>query len=161
MPGISLEQLIDTLNQRLSRDMGKAAFAKARQTCPVQTGDLYDSLYVNITRTGFELGATVSYASDVEEGTPPVTVAGSYTGKWKRHKRRTKNGTTTVRGHTKTFKGKKPVLMNGATKRSEQEWLTLSSSPGREGTFFIKKALDDSIDEVMNKVMASLGAKRS
>ena len=154
MPGISLKQLIDTLNQRLSRDMGKAAFAKARQTCPVQTGDLYDSLYVNITRTGFELGATVSYASDVEEGTPPVTVAGSYTGKWKRHKRRTKNGTTTVRGHTKTFKGKKPVKVGG-------QWRTLSSSPGREGTFFMKKALEAAIEETIEKGLQSLGASKT
>jgi len=153
MPGMSLQQVIGILKSRLPRDIGNAALAKSRDTCPVQTGDLYRSLYVNIASDGFELGATVPYASDVEEGTTPVNVGGSWTGKWKRHKRQTKNGTTTITGHTKTFKGKKPVNVNG-------QWRTLSSSPGRTGTFFMKNALESSIDEAMAEIMASIGATK-
>jgi len=156
MPRMSLQQVIGTLKSRLPRDIGNAALAKSRDTCPVQTGDLYRSLYVDIAPDGFELVATVPYASDVEEGTAPVYAGGAYTGKWKRHKRKTKNGTTTIRGHTKTFQGKKPVLVNPAT----QEWRTLGPSSGREGTFFMKKAVEASIEEQMEKVMGSLGATK-
>ena len=161
MPRMSLKQVIDVIQKRLPRDIGNAALSKARQTCPVQSGDLFRSLYVNITVGGVELGATVPYASDVEEGTQPVMVAGSYTGKWKRHKRRTKNGTTTVRGHTKTFEGKKPVLINGAVERSAQEWRTYGRTSGREGTFFMQKALESSVEEAMEKIMASIGATKN
>jgi hypothetical protein len=148
-------------NKRLPRDIGKLALDKARQTCPVQSGELYRSLYVDINSSGFEFGATVPYASDVEEGTQPVMVAGSYTGKWKRHKRRTKNGTTIIRGHTKTFEGKKPVLINGASAKSAQEWRTRGATSGREGTFFMKKALESSIEESIEKFMASIGATKT
>ena len=153
MPGMSLKQVVQVLKERLPRDIGNAALDKARNTCPMQTGDLYRSLYVEINTDGFKLGATAPYASDVEEGTEPVTVGGSWTGKWKRHKRHTKNGTTTIGGHTKTFKGKKPVNVNG-------QWRTLSSSPGRTGTFFMKNALESSMDEAMDKIMASIGATK-
>jgi len=161
MAGVTLKQVIELLYKRLPRDIGNAALEKARQTCPVQSGDLYRSLYVDIKSDGFELGATVPYASDVEEGTQSVMIAGSYTGKWKRHKRRTKNGTTTVRGHTKTFEGKKPVLINGEVERSAQEWRTRGATSGREGTFFMKKAVESSAVEVINKFMASIGATKS
>jgi len=154
MPAMSLKQVVSTLKQRLPRDIGNAALDKARNTCPIQTGELYRSLYVEID--GFELGATVPYASDIEEGTPPVMVAGSYTGKWKRHRRRTKNGITTIRGHTKTFQGKKPVLINPTT----NEWRTQGVSAGRPGTFFMKKALEASIKEQLEKVLESLGATK-
>ena len=153
MPGMSLKQVVEVFKKRLPRDIGNAALAKAQNTCPVQTGDLFRSLYVKINTEGFELGATVPYASDIEEGTQPVMITGSWTGKWKRHKRQTKNGTTTIGGHTKTFKAKKPVYVNG-------QWKTLSSSSGREGTFFIKNALESSMDEAMAKVMASIGATK-
>ena len=160
MASMSLKQLVDTIHRRLPREIGKTALAKARDTCPIQTGDLYRSLYVDINNNGFELGATVPYAADVEEGTQSVMIAGSYTGKWKRHKRKTKNGTTTIRGHTKTFDNKKPVLMNGAVERSAQEWRTRGNSSGRAGTFFMKKALESSVEEVMDKFMASIGATK-
>ena len=154
MPAISLKQVIEVLQKRLPRDIGNAALAKARQTCPVQSGELYRSLYVDIQSDGFELGATVLYASDIEEGTQPVNVGSSWTGKWKRHKRHTKNGTTTIGGHTKTFKGKKPVNVNG-------QWKTLSSSPGREDIFFMKNAMEASIEEQIAKVIESLGATKT
>ena len=160
MPTMSVKQFLGTLSARLPRDIGNAALAKARQTCPVQTGDLYRSLYVDIKSDGFELGATVPYASDVEEGTPAVSVSGSYTGKWKRHKRRTKNGTTIVRGHTKTFEGKKPVELSGETKRNAQIWRTRSATARREGTFFMKDAVESSVAEVVEKIMASIGATK-
>ena len=161
MPGMSLKQVIDVIQKRLPRDIGNLALAKARDTCPVQSGDLYRSLYVTINNNGFELGATVPYASDVEEGVAPVMIAGSYTGKWKRHKRRTKNGTTIVRGHTKTFEGKKPVLVNGALERSKQEWRTRGVTSGREGIFFMKNAVESSVAEAMDKFMASIGATKT
>ena len=161
MAGVTIQQIIELFHKRLPRDMGKATLDKARQTCPVQSGDLYRSLYVDIKTASFVLGATVPYASDVEEGTEPVMVAGSYTGKWKRHKRKTKNGTIIVRGHTKTFEGKKPVLINGAVERSAQEWRTRGATSGREGTFFMKKALESSVEEVMEKFMASIGATKN
>ena len=161
MPKMSLKQVLAVIKDRLPRDIGNLALAKARDTCPVQSGDLYRSLYVTINNNGFELGATVPYASDVEEGVEPVMIAGSYTGKWKRHKRRTKNGTTTVRGHTKTFDGKKPVLINGASERSAQEWRTYGRTSGREGTFFMQKALESSVEEAMEKIMASIGATKN
>jgi hypothetical protein len=161
MAGVTLKQVIEMANKRLPRDIGNLALDKARQTCPVQSGELYRSLYVDINPSGFELGATAPYASDVEEGVEAVMIAGSYTGKWKRHKRRTKNGTTTVRGHTKTFEGKKPVLVNGESERSKQEWRTRSANSGREGTFFMKKALESSIDEAIEKFMASIGATKN
>jgi len=154
MPRTSVKQVLGTLKARLPRDIGNAALAKARETCPVQTGDLYRSLYVEINADGFELGATVLYASDIEEGTQPVNVGGSWTGTWKRHKRRTKNGTTTIGKHKKTFKGKKPVKVSG-------QWRTLSSSPGREGTFFMKKALEAAIEENIEKILQSLGASKT
>ena len=154
MAAMSLKQVMATLTTRLNRDIGNAALAKSRETCPMQTGDLFRSLYVDINAEGFELGATVPYASDVEEGTPPVNVGGSWTGKWKRHKRHTKNVTTTIGGHTKTFKGKKPVNVNG-------QWLTLSSSPGREGIFFMKNAMEAAIEENIEKVLQSLGASKT
>jgi len=160
MPAMSLKQIIEVLQKRLPRDIGNAALAKARQTCPVQSGDLYRSLYVDIQSDGFELGATVPYASDVEEGTQAVTVSGSYTGKWKRHKRRTKNGTTLVRGHTKTFEGKKPVEQSGETNRNAQIWRTRSATARREGTFFMKNAVESSVAEVVEKIMASIGATK-
>jgi len=160
MPAISLKQIIEVLQKRLPRDIGNAALAKARQTCPVQSGELYRSLYVDIQSDGFELGATVPYASDVEEGTPAVSVSGSYTGKWKRHKRRTKNGTTIVRGHTKTFEGKKPVEQSGETNRNAQIWRTRSATARREGTFFMKDAVESSVAEVVEKIMASIGATK-
>ena len=116
---------------------------------------------MDVSQDGFELGATVPYASDVEEGTQPVMISGSYTGKWKRHKRKTKNGTTTVRGHTKTFSGKKPVEISGAAERSSQEWRTRGVTSGREGTFFMKKAVDSSMKEVLEKFMASIGATKN
>ena len=158
MPAMSLKQVIEALQKRLPRDIGNAALAKARQTCPVQSGELYRSLYVDIQSDGFELGATVPYASDVEEGTPAVSVSGSYTGKWKRHKRRTKNGTTLVRGHTKTFEGKKPVEQSGETNPNAQIWRTRSATARREGTFFMKNAVESSVVESVKKIMASIGA---
>ena len=48
MPGMSLKQVMLTLTQRLNRDIGNAALAKSRDTCPMQTGDLFRSLYVEI-----------------------------------------------------------------------------------------------------------------
>ena len=161
MPGMSLKQVIDVIQKRLPRDIGNAALSKARQTCPVQSGDLFRSLYVNITVGGVELGATVPYASDVEEGTQPVMVAGSYTGKWKRHKRRTKFGTTTVRGHTKTFEGKKPVEISGETQRSAQEWRTRGATSGRTGIFFMRKAMDYAMKEGIERFLESLGATKN
>ena len=155
MPAMSLKQVIETLKERLPRDIGKAALDKARKTSPVQTGELYKSLYLKIGDDGFELGATVSYASDVEEGTQAVTVSGSYTGKWKRHKRRTKTGTTLVRGHTKTFEGKKPVELSGETKRNAQIWRTRSATARREGTFFMKNAVESSIVEMLESIGAT------
>ena len=160
MPAISLKQVIEVLQKRLPRDIGNAALGKARNTCPIQSGDLYRSLYVDIQSDGFELGATVPYASDVEEGTPAVSVSGSYTGKWKRHKRRTKNGTTIVRGHTKTFEDKKPVEQSGETNRNAQIWRTRSATARREGTFFMKNAVESSVVESVNKIMASIGATK-
>ena len=155
MPAMSLKQVIEALQKRLPRDIGNAALAKARQTCPVQSGDLYRSLYVDIQSDGFELGATVPYASDVEEGTPAVSVSGSYTGKWKRHKRRTKNGTTIVRGHTKTFEDKKPVEQSGETNRNAQIWRTRSATARREGTFFMKNAVESSVVEMLESIGAT------
>jgi len=158
MPGVSVAQnnyyvviqLIDTLIKRLPRDIGNDSLNRAQNTCPVQTGELFRSLYVKINTDGFKLGATVPYASDVERGTQPVNVGGSWTGKWKRHKRHTKNGTTTIAGHTKTFKGKKPVNVNG-------QWRTLSSSPGREGTFFMKNAVSEALSKGLKKALRSMG----
>jgi hypothetical protein len=161
MAGVTLQQVIDMAHNRLPRDMGKAALDKARQTCPVQSGDLYRSLYVDIKTSGFVLGATVPYASDVEEGVEPVVVTGSYTSKTKRHKRKTKNGTTTIRGHTKTYKNQKPVEISGAADRSAQVWRTRGVASGREGTFFMQKALESSVEEVMEKFMASIGATKN
>jgi len=158
---MSLKQLVDTIHQRLPREIGKSAFAKAKDTCPVQSGDLFRSIYMDVNHDGFELGATVPYASDVEEGTQAVMISGSYTGKWKRHKRKTKNGTTTVRGHKKTFSGKKPVEISGAVERSAQEWRTRGVTSGRVGTFFMKKAVDSSMKEVLEKFMASIGATKN
>ena len=161
MAGITLKQIIDMANKRLPRDIGNTALNKAYETCPVQSGDLYRSLYLDITASGFTLGATVPYASDVEEGVEPVTVTGSYTSKTKRHKRKTKNGTTTIRGHTKTYKNQKPVEISGAADRSAQVWRTRGLTSGREGTFFMQKALESSVEEVMEKFMASIGATKN
>jgi len=161
MPAMSLKQVIETLKERLPRDIGKAALDKARKTCPVQTGELYKSLYLKIGDDGFELGATVSYASDVEEGTQPVMVTGSYTGKWNRFKRTSKNGVQhTVSSHTKTFKGKKPVELSGSSNPGSQKWRTLPASAGKEGTFFIKKAIEDSMKEELEKILESMGATK-
>ena len=161
MPGMSLKQVVEVFKKRLPRDIGNLALSKSRDTCPIISGDLFRSLYVDIKKDAFELGATAPYASDVEQGTQSVMVAGSYTGKWKRHKRRTKFGTTTVRGHTKTFEGKKPVLINGESERSAQEWRTYGRTSGREGTFFMQKALESSVEEAMEKIMASIGATKN
>jgi hypothetical protein len=161
MAGVTLTQIIEMANKRLPRDIGKAALNKAHDTCPIMSGDLYRSIYLDIKASGFTLGATVPYASDVEEGVEPVTVTGSYTSKTKRHKRKTKNGTTTIRGHTKTYKNQKPVEISGSAERSAQVWRTRGLTSGREGTFFMQKALESSVEEVMEKFMASIGATKN
>jgi len=153
MATTSITQIVETLFKRLPRDIGNATLARARDTCPIQTGELFRSLYVNINTDGFELGATVPYASDVEEGTPAINVSGKYVSKIKSHKRKTKNGTTTVKGHTKTFEGNKPTLVNPTT----NEWRTIGSSPGKKGTFFMHNAVKDSLAEQLEKTLRSLG----
>jgi len=164
MPAISFKHVMEALTKRLPREIGNLALEKSRNTCPIQTGELYRSLYVDIHADGFELGATVSYASDVEEGTQPVILAGggSWTGKWNRFKRTSKNGIVhMVRKHRKTYENKKPVETSGTTNKATQEWSTRSATSGREGTFFMKNALEASIPEIIDKVLTSLGASKT
>lgn len=157
MPSISISSLMTDLSKRLPRNIGEAALGKAQATCPIQTGDLYSSLYINVSGQTVELGASVPYAPDIEFGRDAVVVGGQWKGKWKRHKRQNKNGgTTTVRGHVKTFNKKKPVLISPST----NEWRTLGNSPAREGTFFMQKALEAAIAEAIEKELRYIGAKK-
>ena len=152
MSAVSMSQVIDIIGKNLLRNIGKAAKANALATVPYQTGTLSDSIYsFSAPFNSVTLGATAPHAKDVEEGTQPVMVAGSWTGKWKRNKRRGK----TVRGHTKTYaNGKKPVLINELT----NEWRTLGPSSGRPGTFFMKKAFEKAISQELEKILISMGA---
>ena len=154
--------------KRVAKNISQAALARARATCPVQTGDLLSSLYATSTDTEAEVGSPLPYAKDVEEGYPAINVSGTYVSKIKRHKRRTKyGGKTTVRAHTKTFQNMKPVLISGdqqgedtegvgESTRGHQQWRTLSSSPGREGTHFLKNAMRDSIAQVLGSDVATI-----
>lgn len=161
MAGVTLKQIIEMAGKRLPRNIGNAAYAKSQDTCPIVSGELFRSIYLEVNDSGFTLGATAPHASDVEEGVAPVTVTGPYTSKTKRHKRKTKNGTTTIRGHTKTYKDKKPVEISGSVERSAQVWRTRGVTSGREGTFFMKKAVESSIEEAIEKFMASIGATKN
>jgi len=138
-------------SQYFLRNLGREAKALAQETCPVKSGELRDSIDVVISGTMATVTASADHATVIEEGREAVA-GGSYTGKWKRHKRRTKNGTTTVRGHTKTFENKKPVEITGATNPRTQEWRTLGPSAAREGTHFLANAVDAAIEKVINRL---------
>ena len=139
----------------------KTALAIARETCPVQSGDLLPSLYTERTQSSVTLGSPLDYAEGVENGRPEVNVSGTYVSKVRRHKRRTKRGKVTVRAHTKTFNNMKPVLISGdqsgedtegvgQSSRANQVWRTLSSSPGTEGTHFMQNALNKAGAETLS-----------
>ena len=150
-----LELAAKEFNKRLMKHLSQAALARARATCPVQTGDLLSSLYSTSTDTEAEVGSPLGYAQDVEEGYPAINISGTYVSKIKRHKRRTKyGGKTTVRAHTKTFQGMKPVLIGGES--VDQQWRTLSSRPAREGKHFLKNAMRDSIVQVLGSDVAAI-----
>ena len=152
--------LTSSLTEKLLKRLEKVALANAKQTCPVASGDLLNSLYVSRTAKGVTLGSPLEYAEQIENGRPQIDVSGTYVSKVKRHKRRTKRGKVTVRAHTKTFQNMKPVLISGdesgedtegvgQSTRANQVWRTLSSSPGTEGTQFMQKALDYARTEVI------------
>ena len=126
----AMELAFQTLSQRLITRLGRVALANAKATCPVQSGDLLNSLYTNSTKNSVTLGSPLDYAEHIEEGRPQVNVSGTYVSKVKRHKRRTKRGKVTVRAHTKTFQNMKPVLLSGEAGKDDATWRTLSSSPG-------------------------------
>ena len=151
--------LTSSLTEKLLKRLEKVALANAKQTCPVASGDLLNSLYVSRTAKGVTLGSPLEYAEQIENGRPQIDVSGTYVSKVKRHKRRTKRGKVTVRAHTKTFQNMKPVQISGdesgedtevvgQSTRANQVWRTLSSSPAIEGTHFMANALETAKAEV-------------
>ena len=50
------------------RQTGQLAGKYARQMCPVDTGAMRDSIYINYSKSGFELGASTPYAVFNEYG---------------------------------------------------------------------------------------------
>ena len=170
---VTIEQIVNMANALLPKHCSKAALQKARKNCPINTGELYDSLYVDITKKGFILGASADHADEVENGRDEIIVPGTYVAKIKRHKRKTKNGKIIVRAHVKKYTGMKPVLINAADQegedtegtatstRSAQVWRTLRSQPAREGIYFMRDAADEAVVEGLKALFKSLGAKVS
>ena len=132
--------------QKSIKDAGTAALAIAKAKCPIQSGDLYNSLYVEITSTGFILGATVPYASDVEEGREAELISGTYKTTRKRHTRTSKNGVRfKVAAHSITYNGSRPIQFG-------TEWATVSEVIRREGTHFMENASMEAIEQVMGNM---------
>ena len=131
---------------RAAKNAGQAALAEARATCPIQTGDLYNSLYTTAFNDGFELWATVPYALDVEEGVSSQVISGTYRTKRKRHNRTSKNGTHKVRAHKVTYNGSRPVQLGN-------QWATVTAVNAREGTHFMRDACDKAVRESIEQVL--------
>ena len=160
---VTITTILKDLTDRLPRDIGNTALAKAQATVPIQTGELFRSLSVDIQTTQVTLSATAPYANEVENGANPVLlVTGKYVQKVKRFRRKSKNGVKhVVRGHTKTFTNQKPVLLDPTNPNpSTQQWRTRSVSSGRQGTFFMKNAVEEAIAETIEKTLLRLGAKK-
>lgn len=160
MPKTMVELVVRDLVSSVVPRIGSTTFSLAQSTCPVETGDLLASLYVTYSMDGFTLGAAMPYAHMVEEGTPAVSVSGTYVSKIKRFKRTLPSGKKVmVRAHTKTFKNMKPVLLNEAEDPGNQIWRTLGNSDGKAGTHFMRNAMAEGIRIGIGASLRQLGAR--
>ena len=139
------QEIINAIVRSIS-NASQAAYAEARATCPIQTGDLYNSISVQATSTGFTMTATMPYATDVEDGHAGQIISGNYRTTRKRHTRTSKNGVTSkVRAHKVNYSGSRPVQVG-------TKWATLTSVNAREGTHFMKNACKKAAQEAVKQV---------
>lgn len=149
MPYSSYHEVVSDI-PRIIRDASSAALANVRVNCPIQTGDLYNSLSVSQTSDGFVVTASVPYAGIVENGQAAEKFTGTYRTTRKSHTRRSKNGVRSkVREHQVRYEGQRPLPMaNG-------EWRTISSSHVRQGTFFMRDGCIKGIIDTLTRQLTS------
>ena len=152
----SVQEVIETVNNSsrfLSRNISNAAMQRARFYVPYVTGFLHDSIESGAVGNTVWLNAWAPYAHEVEFGFSGVEITGAYKAVTKAHKRKTATGTKKIRRHTKVYQGKKPMKVG-------ESWITVGSSEGRQGKFFLKRGLEESIDEAIEELLFGLGARR-
>ena len=134
--------------------LGQKVLFEAKSTVPVKTGNLKATGTISKISGGCRItfgGSAAPYAGIIEEGreaeffdnTPNISTV-------KRHTRRTPTGTVSVKNHTRTTIGKRPVLLENGN------WVTVNKIPAVKGTFFLEKALEKTLmNELGKQIRAS------
>lgn len=153
---VTIQEVIDNVNAQsnyLGRNISNAAYQRASNYVPIITGFLHDSIESQAQGNIVTLNAWAPYAYEVEFGIPGQEITGPYQAVTKAHKRKTATGTKKIRRHTKVYQGQKPVKVG-------DRWITVSSSEGRQGKFFLKRALEESIGEAIDILITTVGGRR-
>jgi len=119
-------------------NVAQAIFNLSQEYVPVKSGQLKASgkLTTGLSGGGFSIEYTAPHAERIESGGPSQSFKGDYVSNIPQHQRRLPGKTITVRAHTKTYSGMKPVL-------TDDGWYTLEQVPKFDGTHFLARAFEE------------------